>query len=262
MSKPSRKRSKVRLIQLLELLPGSEPQRVSDRLRDCGSRLVLMSCGDHISQVINLSRCDHRLCPFCAARRARKILRDYLPKIGAFMRYAPVPVTPCLLTLTQSHKAGETLDDARKRLYSAFKKLIRRDIWKAYFLGGMWSFEAVLGKDGCWHAHMHLLVFRRRFVADLDGLKDAWSEVTGGSHVLNLQRVDKVKEGVKEVVKYMAKPSDFDRMNANHIEQLLGLRGKRLFNAFGDFQDFCKTYEVTDADKAETHHLKYGSDAI
>lgn len=247
----ARKRSKERLINHLESIEGLDAQKMRDRMRACGTKMRMITCGDHVSQVSNHSRCDHRLCPFCAGRRSRKIQRDYLPKIGAFVRNARVPVTPCLLTLTVAHKQGETALEGYTRLYEAFKKLIRRREWKAYFLGGIWVFEIVLGKDGCWHPHLHLIVFRRRFVDDLDGLKNVWCEVTDGSHVLNLQRIEDLKEGAKEVLKYMAKPSDFDRMTPDHIRQLLEFRGKRLFNAFGEFAQFCKTYEVTEEDRQE-----------
>ena len=246
-----RNRSKARLITHLKSVQGLDAQRLRERLSECGTKFRMVTCGDHVSQIQNWSHCDHRLCPFCAGRRSRKIQRDYLPKIGAFMRHAPVPVTPCLLTLTLAHKDGESAVQSYKRLYDAFKKLIRRKRWKAYFLGGMWAFETVLSKDGCWHSHMHLVVFRKRFVDDLDGLKADWLEITGDSYVLNLQRIDDIKSGVKECLKYMAKPSDFDRMSPDHIRQLLEFRGKRLFNAFGEFAKFCETYEVTAEDQEE-----------
>lgn len=247
----TRKRSKLRVIELLKPLPGLEAQRVRERLEVCGSKFSLVSCGKHITQVQNHSRCEHRLCPFCAARRAKKFSTDYLPKIGLFLRHAPVPVTPCLLTLTQTHKHGESLSDARKRLYTAFKKLIRREVWHDHFLGGLWAFEAVLGTDGLWHAHLHILVFRKRFVSDLESLKTAWHEVTGDSHVLNLKRIDDIREGMKEVVKYMNKPADFDRMTSEHIRQLLALRDQRLFGTFGKFAEFCKTVEIEDETRRE-----------
>ena len=271
----ARKRSKARLVKNLDKLSAQLSTRqfserltgrhgeyvvkqelaklngVRRRMRECGTRWRVLSCGDHLlpGSAQNLNRCDHRLCPFCAGRRSRKIQRKYLPKIGAFMRHAPVPVTPCLLTLTLAHKDGESAVQSYKRLYDAFKKLIRRKRWKAYFLGGMWAFETVLSKDGCWHSHMHLVVFRKRFVDDLDGLKADWLEITGDSYVLNLQRIDDIKSGVKECLKYMAKPSDFDRMSPDHIRQLLEFRSRRLVSAFGEFAEFCKTYEVTDEDR-------------
>ncbi len=224
--------------------------RLRERLSECGTMWRVLTCGDHIQRQ-NLNHCDHRLCPFCAGRRSRKIQRKYLPKMGAFMRFAPVKVTPCFVTIALAHKDGESAIQSYKRLYDAFKKLIRRKRWKRYFLGGLWAFETILSKDGCWHSHLHIIAFRTRFVDDLDGLKADLLDITGDSHYIHIRPMSGLKFGMEECCKYMIKPSDFDRMTPDHIRQLLEFRGKRLINVFGEFADFCKTYEVTDEDREE-----------
>jgi hypothetical protein len=205
-----------------------------------------MTCGEHIACKQPLFRCDHRLCPFCASRQSKEKLKKYLPVALAFVGHAPVPVTPCHLVLTLTHREGESLKEAKKRLYDAFRKLIRRDFWTEHFAGGVYKIEATVDKGGLWHCHLHALVFRKKFVKDLDRFRGEWLEVTGDSSVLRLDKVTDVKSGLVEVLKYITKPADVEKYTPEHIRQVLELKGERMFGAFGEFAKFARTYKPSD----------------
>ena len=219
---------------------------LASRVELCGSKFTAVTCGKHIVQRKPHHKCDFRLCPFCAPRRSRKIMANYLPKALAFVRHSSVPVVPVHLTLTLKHYPGETLKQSRKRLLGAFKKLIKRKLWGEYFAGGMYAVETTVSKgDGCWHTHLHTLAFRKRFF-DTELLRSEWLAVTGDSNVLHLDRVTDLQSGMREVVKYISKPLDINAFSTKHIKQFLEIKGQRMFSAFGEFAEFCKTFEPSD----------------
>jgi hypothetical protein len=229
----------------------------ADRLRLCGSKFTAVTCGRHIVERRAHHRCDLRLCPFCAPRRSRKIVAKYLPKARAFVRHASTPVTPCHVVLTLKHRRGESLVLMRKRLLEAFKRLTKRKLWSEHFAGGLYAVEATIGKDGCWHCHLHVLAFRKRFFA-ADQLKADWLAVTGDSHNLRIDRVKDLQSGLGEVMKYISKPMDINVFTTDHVGQFLNLKGARMFSAFGEFAEFCKTYQPSDnEDQGEAGRVDY-----
>lgn len=238
----SRLKTKKRLVVLaLEI----KEQELADRLTNCHSRVAVLTCGRHIQRVIPNHTCEFRLCPHCARRRSRKHFNNYLPKVVAFMRSSHV--TPVLLTLTQTHRA-ETLEHSIKRLMSAFRKLIRRGFWAEHFKGGTWSVEVTKGDDGFYHTHVHLLAFRSKFF-DIQLLRSEWLAVTGDSIVLNLKPIlEDVAGGLREVLKYVAKPLDITRFTGQNLRDFLGIKSMRFFGTFGDFRKFCADFEPSDND--------------
>jgi len=246
-----RKASKGLLVGLLDELNTMESKEISDKVKLCGSKFSVITCGSHIVTRQPLFRCEHRLCPFCASRQSKDKLKKYLPKAVAFVRHSPVPVTPCHLVLTLTHREGETIRQAKKRLYDAFRKLIRRDFWEEHFAGGLYKIEATVDKNGLWHCHLHAVVFRKKFVKDLEQFRSEWLAVTGDSSVLRLDKLTDVRSGLVEVLKYITKPNDFEKYTVEHIRQLLELKGERMFGVFGEFSKFARKYTPSDNEMNE-----------
>lgn len=241
---------------LLIGLLSSVDRELGEKIRNCGARFAVKTCGKHIVSRQPLNRCEHRLCPHCASRQSRLKMKKYLPIVLAFIKHSRVPVTLCHLTLTLAYIEGETAKEAKKRLYSAFKKLIRRDFWNEHLAGGLYSIEYTLSKAkftqkaGMWHCHLHSLVFRKKFV-DVALLKDEWFAVTGDSDVLRLDKVTDINSGLEEVLKYVTKPIDFKNYTPDHVSQLLKMKGEKMFGAFGEFAKFAKNYTPSDNDNEE-----------
>ncbi len=237
---------------LAALAVGVGELELSDKLQRCHSRLAVLTCGQHIAQVIPNFTCEFRLCPDCSRRRSRKIQNKYLPMMRAFLRHHHVK--PVHLVLTQTHKR-ETRKQSVKRIKDAFTKLQRRSFWKEFFKGGTWSLEFAKDRNGLHHTHLHIVGFRRKFF-DIELLRSEWLAVTGDSHVLNLKPILDIATGLREVVKYVSKPLDIRRFGAKDLREFLGLKNMRMFGTFGEFRDFCKGFDPSDNGGDEVSELE------
>lgn len=212
---------------------------LADKVQRCYANVTAITCGKHVAQLIPDYTCGFRLCPDCARRRASKLLRKYLPAVVAFPAISRTE--PVHLVLTQAHKV-ETLREAVKRITGHFKALRRRDVWKQHFKGGLFAVEFTIGKDGLYHAHLHILAFRNRF-CDVQLLKDAWLEITGDSTNLRLDRITgEPIDALREVLKYAVKPACIDDFTPDHLRDFLAMKQQRMFGTFGEFQKFARTY--------------------
>ena len=99
---------------LLKQLGTDVAEQVLEKVELCGSKFALMTCGKHIVSRQPLFRCDHRLCPHCAARRSKDKMKKYLPIVLEFLQKSSVKVTPCHLVLTLAYREGETAKQAKK----------------------------------------------------------------------------------------------------------------------------------------------------
>jgi len=205
----------------------------------CHGNYTVITCGKHVAQLIPDYTCGSRLCSYCAKRRGSKLAHKYLPAVVAFPAISNTQAVH--LVLTQAHRV-ETLREAVKRLMAYFKALRRRSFWSKHFKGGMFAVEFTIGKDGLYHAHLHILAFRTRFF-DVQDLKDIWLEITGDSTNLRLDRIEgDVIEGLREVLKYAVKPASIADFTPTHMKDFLAMKNQRLFGTFGEFQKFARDY--------------------
>jgi hypothetical protein len=238
--------TKSRVCVLLDELKNYE---LADNFRACHSRFLTTTCGTHITERKATFYCGHRACVFCAEIRSRRMREKYLPKVTAFAA-DNVKLTPCHLVLTQKHYSNEALSNSIKRLLANFRKLIRREFWKQHLsAGGVYAVEFTLGADGCWHAHLHCLVFRQRFF-NVKSFRREWKEITNDSVNFKIDRVTDVKSGLFELVKYISKPLDAEKYKAEHLKQVLDLKAQRLFSTFGTFRAFAASFEVPEPETA------------
>ncbi len=235
-----RTRTKNNLSKLFRAAGKSE---LADKLRDCSNHFDILTTGQCIAKTITTFYCSSRHCPFCAAIRARELQENYLPKFEAFAWLNP-SLTACHLVLTQKQYRGERLLSAIKRLLKNFEKLRGRVVWSEYFdAGGCYAVEFTKGKRGGWHVHIHLEVFRSKFL-NVKQFRAAWLDVTEDSMNFKIKRIDSQAGGLEEVIKYISKPKDVANYTAGDAEQLLELKGVKLFGTFGKFRKFCASYQT------------------
>lgn len=231
------KRDTKQTLQNLALQIGDN--ELAGKVCRCYANVTAITCGKHVAQLIPDYTCGFRLCPDCARRRASRLVRKYLPAVVAFPAVSNTQAVH--LVLTQAHKA-ETLRQAVKRLTGHFRALRRRAFWNDHFKGGMFAIEFTIGKDGLYHAHLHILAFRSRFF-DVQDLKDLWLEITGDSTNLRLDRIEgDVVAGLREVLKYAVKPASITDFTPAHLTDFLAMKKQRLFGTFGEFQKFARDY--------------------
>jgi hypothetical protein len=234
---------------------------VSDKMRDCSNFFDILTTGQCIEKTVTTFYCSSRHCPFCAAIRVRERQEEYLPKFEAFARLNPQE-TACHLVITQKPYRGESLISSIKRLLSNFRKLIRREVWKEYFdAGGCYSVEFTKGRGGCWHTHLHLAVFRSKFL-NVKQFRAAWLDVTGDSVNFKIKRIDTLAGGLEEVIGYISKPQDVSIFTVADAEQLLELKGVKLFGTFGRFRKFCADYQPPEPEPLEIIARMFPTDPL
>ncbi len=218
---------------------------LADRVCRCHSKLSVLTCGQHIARVIPNFSCEFRLCPDCGRRRSAKLLRKYLPAVVAFPSVSNTQAVH--LVLTQIHKP-ETLQASVARITRNFKTLRKRKFWKGHFKGGLFAVEFTIDASGLYHTHLHILGFRSRFF-DVKALKDLWYEITGDSTNLRLDRIEgQLIDGLREVLKYAVKPACISDFTPDHLRDFLRMKNQRMFQTFGEFQTFARTYEPLSED--------------
>jgi hypothetical protein len=229
----------------------------ADSMSKCGSRWSVMSCGEHIASKIPFHRCNIRFCPSCANRRPAKFVKKYIPYVSAFLKQNS-RFKPCLLTLTQVKLVEESKRDARERILKSFKKIIRRKFFNEYFAGGIWACEVTESDSGN-HCHLHIFIFRRKFV-DEKLLKSEWAKVSPGAKNLNIKLIngkDGIESGLREVIKYISKPIPADDLTLDSVKQVLELKGLRMLDTFGEFRAFCRDYELPEDNTPEIEAGKH-----
>ncbi len=254
----ARAKTKNRLAELASELGDS---KLSVKLQTCSSVFGFLSCGQHEHKKVTNYHCQFRLCPYCAGRRSRELIRKYYPVAAAFVK--AFRVQPVHLVLTQPQIEGETVKQSRARLLKAFNKFVRRDFYKEHFKGGIWSIEPKMAKDkdGVYHTHLHVLAFRTKQFAIKNGnnkFRDEWRAVGGGEN-FHLRPVNDLKRGLMEVLKYISKPLDIDRFTPQTLKEFLEMKNLRFVNTFGDFRAFAGRFEPEEKEDVEPEEkINYG----
>jgi hypothetical protein len=226
---------------------------LANRMRDCSRMFSVLTSG-HCAPKSETFHCSSRHCPFCAAIRAQERNANYLPKVEAFYTQN-ASVTPVHLVLTQKHRKGEQLLDSINRLLKSFRKLIRRAFWKKHCAeGGVYAVEFTVGRDGSWHAHLHCLVFRRQFF-HVSKLRAEWFDVTKDSINFKIIQIDTLAGGLEEIIGYISKPKDVSKFTVDHVQQMLDIKGVRMFAAFGEFRTFCASLELPETEAEQEQKM-------
>ena len=166
------------------------------RLRECGSYLEFRQYITESGWPIRLhaaSFCKQpKLCPFCAIRRATKLLRAYLPKVLTLIEQG---YRPHFATFTARN--GEDLADRyglidrclrslMKDGYYGRRGMLRRHAWSS-IEAAVFSYEFKRGSgSGLWHPHVHGLIFTRggELLEDQSqAIREAWCSSTQQSDI-------------------------------------------------------------------------------
>ncbi len=226
-------------------------EKKAAKLYKCSSFFNVLTCGSHIVRKAASFRCNNRLCPDCANRRSNRLFSEYEPIVNAYLSENP-DFSLLHLTLTQAQKPDETIKQARQRLIEAIKRLVDRKFWKNAFAGSLNSYEFTISNRSCStgaiHYHAHLLVFCKLSVGQrnkvwLSKFRDVWSDVSRGENKnLKIRPVTDLQAGVREILKYIVKPSDIKQFSTNHLAEVEELRKHKMVSTTGEFHKFVKAY--------------------
>ena len=217
---------------------------------------ALVSCADYLVfhdyytveelRLVKAHTCKkHLLCPFCARRRAAKMVEKNLPKIETAIA-SQKALKPVMITFTV--KNGFNLEERYRHVRGAVKRLMqrRRDVQKgqkwtefAKVAGGIASYEITNHEDNGWHPHVHMICLLNDWI-DQKALSREWEEITGDSFIVDIRRIKPrdggkggvdIASGLLEVCKYALKFQDLTLEDTWHAYNVL--RTRRLVQGFG-----------------------------
>lgn len=133
--------------------------KYADRARSCSTWLEYLSNADQSKKELHhFNACKLRLCPLCAARKAR-IMANRLTKIIAKVK-ADHPGTQLIfLTLTIENVTGDKLREALDELTRAWSKLTRRRAVARAVKGWFRAIEITRNRtQDTYHPHVHAIL--------------------------------------------------------------------------------------------------------
>lgn len=173
------------------------PWRRLQAFAECGSSCWIL----HSTAQTDLYRvvpdyCHDRFCVPCGGSRRATIRRN----LEANLSRQPHR----MLTLTV-RSADEPLAELVRRLYTAFRRLRQRALWKERVRGGVAFLEITYNPDRrSWHPHLHAIL--EGGYIDLQLLIREWLSCTGDSHNVKINRIRSRTETILYVTKYATKP--------------------------------------------------------
>lgn len=245
------KNRSVEMADYIELMKIANPKRLDiaklhGNLTQCANYLVFH---DYYTveelRLVKASTCKKSLlCPFCAARRAAKMVEKNLAKVEAAMA-SQASLKPVMITFTV--KNGENLLERFNHLRSSYRRLQQRrrnalkgQQWTEFakVQGAIHSYE-ITNKGEGWHPHIHMVALLDDWI-DQAALSAEWKEITGDSFIVDIRKIKPkdvgaggldIASGMLEVFKYALKFQDMTLEDTWHAYELL--KGKRLVDSFG-----------------------------
>jgi hypothetical protein len=211
------------------LTAANVPEARRQRFGDCGSEAVVQWSPERSRHRVRANYCGDRFCVPCSRARSHKARG----KLHALCEgHSPLFIT---LTLRAS---AEPLNDLLDHLLKSFAKLRRHVLWKHAVSAGAYVIEVKKGAgSNRWHPHIHVLAIGG-FIPQVR-LSEAWNEASGGSFVVDVQRVWEDDRAVGYVGKYVSKgwSAEVARDPDSLIECILAMRGRRLLGTFGKWRN-------------------------
>jgi len=189
-------------------------------------------------------------CPDCGRHRAGRAKKRYTAKIRKFADLNKRLYRPVLITLTI--RSGFDLEERADVLFDSFRRLRNRSAWKNHIIGAIGAGEITFNPQHGWHPHIHLIAFRKAFW-DIEELQESWVASTRGEgQILDIRAIKgELKGALNEVLKYVTKPADIQKLSVEQVHQLVAFKRQMMFT-FGKLRGF----EVTQADRE-----KYGDES-
>jgi hypothetical protein len=229
------------LIQAFVLSEDAKLRRRAERLSECCKWPLLFVDGNDRPHM-SLQRCRDRLCPVCSKIKSRQTAARVEEIVQAMD-------APRFVTLTVSN-LGRNLKECTDHLVNSFRELRRSKLWKQQVDAGVWTIEAKQGsQENTWHVHMHMII-DSGFI-DQSELSSAWLKVTHDSKIVDIRKVNSVKDAARYIAKYIGKPAQFDRFSQDEIvAYATAMKARRLLGTFG---------KLHNAKPEQTEEILYGS---
>lgn len=209
------------------------------RFRECGDAAwVYRSVADPARLKVCSDTCRDRWCRACQRDRSRIIASNLRTRLA--------DLTVKLITLTLRHR-DQPLRHQVDRLIDSFRTLRGKPIWKAAIDGGVAFIEVTYNPEtNRWHPHLHV-VCTGSFISQSD-LSSTWSQITGGSYIVDVRAVRDIDQVAAYVVKYATKPMNtaLYRHPLKLAEAVRALQARHLCMTFGTFRGWRLTQRDTD----------------
>jgi plasmid rolling circle replication initiator protein Rep len=234
---------------LVQEFPNRQDYRkLEANVLNCASYLVFNNY--YTIDEVKLSKAQtckkHMLCPFCARRRAAKMVEKNIEKFNQVIEENP-KLVPAMLTVTV--KNGDDLNERYQHIKNSFRLLQerRRNYLKrgrgfnefCKIEGAVFSYEITHSEDNKWHPHIHAVVLLSEYI-DVKKFSDEWHKITGDSYIVDIRKISKknmssessaIADAMCEVFKYALKFSDLTL--ERQFEAYETLKGQRMLGAFG-----------------------------
>ena len=191
-------------------------------LDGCNTKKSVAVCNGCQKPTVFFNRCDKRHCPCCAHRLARERQESIQWWAESIKQGKHV-----VLTVRNS----DLLTSERIRWLKSRLARLRRQKVCANWRGGCWSLEVTNEARG-WHLHFHLLVDADWI--DKPALDEAWRKLLGQDVVITHVKDARDQDYVREVAKYLVKPSVMAAWSGQQIGIFIRAFAKnRTFGVFG-----------------------------
>lgn len=216
--------------RLVELLFEAGFAQEAKKVASCNSSYIALACHNrHRIQSIPSFRCRHRLCPYCAVERQRRVFL----KFGSVLknRAAKENARVVLITLTMETTSLPLL--VQDKLFkAALRRLRRMKRWKDRISGALCGYEFTLTPKG-WHYHAHILAFRRAWYDQAQLAEDWQRAMRTTTAIVDIRAISDLSDGLHSTLQYCFKPTEIDNWTANEITQFQEMRGVKLSDCFG-----------------------------
>ena len=204
----------------------------------CGRyfKVVCTHCG-HVREAYK--GCGDRFfCAWCRKVFVNRLVKRFGAVIDDLKRMA---WDGRLRILTLTVRSGFDLNERLDHLFSCFRKLKQRKIWKKFFKAGIRCLEVTWKDETGWHPHFHV-IFVGNFIRQQE-LRDAWESITKDSCVVDIRLAyGGSAELAKEFFKYTVKDRKKDKEGnlvplvpmERRSEVREALKGRRIIQTLGE----------------------------
>lgn len=250
-------------------------------LARCANELNLQRTSDGIFKIRPFFTCKRRWCPVCSARKSKRMWATFVSKIDPILAENPDSEF-AMLTLTAQNRPTAELREAVKHLLSSWTRLTQRDPFKNAVVGWVRSVEVTFNENEC-HPHIHvLLMLRSGYFSkkqDIYLKTSEWVRLWRKCAKLNYDPVCDVRKAqsakgfgaqipeakarvlgaLREVVKYMMKPTDLHgnpEKVRNTIEAIFQLKSVRMIAGGGLLKGIFREDDSEEPSQMELDHLQ------
>ncbi|MGA9069175.1 MAG: hypothetical protein WB424_02900 [Terracidiphilus sp.] len=138
-------------------------ERAYGNVRDCQKEWIVFTptcCAERTRPVATPIGCNHRLCPYCAARRSELAQRRVEALFSKLTHPAMITLTVPNIPAEIVDEHGEVIPGLRKHHYTLFRQRVRQFIKQhnEWIKGGVYSLETTFNRrERSWHIHVHIL---------------------------------------------------------------------------------------------------------